>query len=94
MTHPEYFQSRPKGTETELKQLAKDSIQFFFDEYDLDESQDLLWQLVKQSFSSTSSTLSAQERENLMSFYENLHQMILFASILHNGRVSQQVWSV
>lgn len=92
MNHQEYFQSRPKGSEAELKALAADSIQLFFDEYDLDESQDLLWQIMKQSFFSTSSRLDIKERENLISFYENLHQMILATSILHNGRISQQVW--
>ena len=91
--HAEYFQSWPKGTEAELKASAESSIQLFFEEYDLDESQDLLWQIMKHCFFNPSTALAVPERENLVSFYENLHQMILAASILHNTRISQQVWT-
>lgn len=93
MTDQEYFQSRPKGTEAELKASAESSIQFFFEQYDLDESQDLLWQIMKHCFFNPSTALTIPARENLLSFYENLHQMILAASILHNTRISQQVWN-
>ncbi|WEK19442.1 MAG: hypothetical protein P0Y49_21955 [Candidatus Pedobacter colombiensis] len=93
INNDEYFQSRPKGTEKELKALALDTIELFFEAYDLDESQDLLWQILKQSFVNPFSTLDVKERANLISFYENLHRVILAASILHNGRISQDVWN-
>eukprot|EP01132_Coremiostelium_polycephalum_P014027 gene14027-17056_t len=64
-------------------------IRSFFSDYHLGESQDLLWQLFKLAFSENWSSLSAVEKENLCTFYEQLDALL--AAVYENIDENQSV---
>lgn len=79
----------PSGTPEELKVFAVNTLDSFFRDYDLSECHQLLWQLMRQAFVKKYTTLSTREQQNLISFYENLHEMIIASNILYADRVGQ-----
>lgn len=81
-----YLHDRPKGSKEELKDFATETMYSFFRDYDLDNCQESLWQMMKQSFFVKHWQLSRDERSYLIDFYESLHKMILASSILYNER--------
>lgn len=79
-----YLHKLPSGTPNELNAFAVNTFDHFFSSYDLNESHHLLWQLIRQAFVNKQTTLTAIEQQNLISFYEALHEMIIASSILHS----------
>lgn len=81
-----YLHKLPTGTPEELKVFAVNTFDSFFIDYNVSECHRLLWQLMKQAFLKKHATSSLIEQQNLISFYERLHEMIIASSILHSNR--------
>lgn len=84
-TQGQYLHKRPSGTTFELNEIAKDILQSFFEDYDLDQSQALLWEMIQQSFYTKKAILNRIERSNLICFYERVHELILAGSMINDS---------
>lgn len=78
-----YLHKRPSGTKAELQEFARNVLKNFFDDYFLDDSLDMLWKAIQQSFYSKHSVLKNYERTNLIIFHQDLHALILASSIVN-----------
>ncbi|TKC59968.1 hypothetical protein FBD94_13660 [Pedobacter hiemivivus] len=78
-----FLHKKPTGTPAELQEFAKTVLKYFFETYPLDESLEMLWRMIQQSFYTKRFVLTDAERGNLIAYYENLHAVILAASIVN-----------
>ena len=83
-TQGHYLHKRPSGTPAELNDIASNILKSFFDDYSLDDSQALLWEMIQQSFYTKSAILNHIERSNLICFYERLHELIMAGSMIND----------
>ena len=83
-TQGKYLHKRPSGTLAELNDIARQILTSFFDDYNLDDSHALLWEMIQQSFYTKSAILNSIERSNLICFYERVHEMILAGSMIND----------
>jgi len=67
---------------------SDDIIKAFIEDYTLDESHQLLWQLLSISFSGNLQSLSRRERDNLANYYKRLE--FLLSAIYDRGKLSSQ----
>ena len=81
-----YLHKLPCGTPEELKVFAVNTLDSFFRDYNLGECHQLLWRLMREALVKKHATLSTNEQQNLISFYESLHEVIIASSILYANR--------
>lgn len=73
----------PTGDAAELNSFAITILHSFNHSYGLDQSHLLLWQLMKQGLVNQAEVLTAAERCDLVSFYEDLHEVLIAVNILY-----------
>ncbi|MCD0487611.1 hypothetical protein LPB86_05185 [Pedobacter sp. MC2016-14] len=81
-----YLHKRPIGSEAELKTYAQKVLETFYIDYELDDAQAMLWQIMVPAFINSNPLQSNEEKQALVLFYERLHELLLAAAMLHNQR--------
>lgn len=78
-----YLHSIHVEDKTDLNLFARGSLHSFCNNYSLDQSRHLLWQLLKDGLANEESILSSKERLDLFSFYESVNELLFAVSIIY-----------
>jgi hypothetical protein len=69
------------------KANAKKALDCFFASYNIDEAHEYLWQLFKLSVAGNAGLLNKKERNNVVSFYENLQDLLMKLGKSHFNKI-------
>ncbi|TDO20321.1 hypothetical protein [Pedobacter duraquae] len=78
-----YLHRRPSGNEVELEVYAQGVMKSFFEDYHLDMIHDMLWTMLKSTFTIEDSTLGLEDSRDMIYFYERVHELMLAGSLLY-----------
>ena len=90
-TQGKYLHKRPSGSYAELNDIAHNILKSFFNDYNLDDSHAMLWEMIRQSFYTKSAILNSIERSDLICFYERLHEIILAGSMINDYHQANRI---